>query len=748
MNPGEHRDTEDADGLYHRVTQAIVPAFVRRHYSLKFLVAFLVVVGGVGLVGGVNFVLIQETVNEEATEELRSQATSRALQQSQWVSEMKSQTQLISGTVQPFSLSLRDARGRSSADVVAIHYVNMSKREVVASTEQETSGVTFETIDAPWVGTLDNRSLLRAPVSKVWATNRSYERDTERVVAFTSSTPDGQSAVVLVASNQRIVDQFESTPTLTTAIYTASGHHLFGDHRNISSLDSNALEQAQRTDEPRLRDLTDHQMVYAAVNGTSWVAVTRAAKSDLFQTSNAVGENVISIIATSVFLLLVIGTLLGQHTVVPLNRLRQRAQELADNNFDVDLATARSDEIGQLYADFGMMRDALEEQIQETRQAKEEVEAQRDNLQRVTTRLQLALDETDTGIWEWDLETDEITFDEASQRLFGYEPGDFPGTLEAFGDRVPDQDLAILQKNADEAIESTDEYRVDFRTDPPNSDRRWLLARGVVRYDDDGDPERLLGIQTDITERKEREQELRETKQSLEQSNEKLEQFAGVVSHDLRNPLTVIFGRVEFMSDDVSPDMEDHVDAIERSATRMQDIIDELLALSRAGQEVDQFEAVSLASVAEDSWDTVQSDGVDLDLRVPNRATVPGNPDRLRQVFENLFRNAREHNNSPLTVRVGVLDEAPDDDDGELAGFFVEDDGQGIPEDERDEIFDHGYTTNRDGTGFGLSIVDEVVDAHGWSVSVCTGDSGGARFEIRTDSQETPRERQQSVGTD
>jgi len=89
-------------------------------------------------------------------------------------------------------------------------------------------------------------------------------------------------------------------------------------------------------------------------------------------------------------------------------------------------------------------------------------------------------------------------------------------------------------------------------------------------------------------------------------------------------------------------------------------------------------------------------------------------------VFENLYRNAIEHGGDGVTIRVGTSN----------GGFFVEDTGPGIPADERDDVFESGYTTNEDGTGFGLAIVKRVVEAHGWEITVTEGSDGGARFEV------------------
>ena len=137
-------------------------------------------------------------------------------------------------------------------------------------------------------------------------------------------------------------------------------------------------------------------------------------------------------------------------------------------------------------------------------------------LEALNTRLQLALEETDTGVWEWNLDTDEVVWDETSERLYGYDPGEFPGTFDAFTARVHDEDLPVVRDEIDSAIDSGEEYRADFRVEHPDGNQRWLQTRGVVQYDD-GDPIRMIGIQTDITERKESEQRLEQARAELRQ---------------------------------------------------------------------------------------------------------------------------------------------------------------------------------------------------------------------------------------
>ena len=238
----------------------------------------------------------------------------------------------------------------------------------------------------------------------------------------------------------------------------------------------------------------------------------------------------------------------------------------------------------------------------------------------------------------------------------------------------------------------------------------------------------LLLVLSDVTDEE-------RYRRRLEAQNDRLEQFTGMVSHDLRNPLNVAQGNSEIIyelldatktDDGYEPLSDETLDTVVTSAKtlsntldRMERLIDDLLVLARQGQAIDSREVVSLAAIVENCWEMV--DHKNAVLVVDDDLTFAVDPDRLQQLFENLFRNAIEHGGDDVTIRVGAI---------ENNGFYVEDDGPGIPEEKREAVFDSGFTTNRDGTGFGLAIVKEIVEAHGWTVSVADSDEGGARFEV------------------
>jgi len=280
----------------------------------------------------------------------------------------------------------------------------------------------------------------------------------------------------------------------------------------------------------------------------------------------------------------------------------------------------------------------------------------------------------------------------------------------------------------------------------------------------------------DVTER-------RRHVRDLEQQTAQLERLASTLSHDLRNPLNVAHGRVELARQ--GGDTANLVKASE-ALDRMEQIIDDSLTLAREGQTIDERERVDLATLARRAWETTDTGGATLEVDPEVAIGVYSDPSRLQSVFENLFRNSVEHGTElpetspePGTASAepeqpvgpdagpdadtdagtgteralarggadgseteaesgGGADEADASTDviarqltvrlGRHAdGFYVEDNGPGVPPEERDAVFDYEFSTDENGTGLGLAIVEAIARAHGWSVEMTEGSDGGAR---------------------
>lgn len=212
------------------------------------------------------------------------------------------------------------------------------------------------------------------------------------------------------------------------------------------------------------------------------------------------------------------------------------------------------------------------------------------------------------------------------------------------------------------------------------------------------------------------EHEIRHTR--TQERVERLELFASTVSHDLRNPLQIAQGNVELERERRGD--SNQLATAAQSLTRMQDLIGDVLALARQSHDVTETELVSLSDLGTECWHSIDADRSQLELAADCRFRA--DPRRCSQLLENVFRNALDHGGADVTVEVGPLAEAD--------GFYVEDSGPGISADATEDIFESGYSTGGDGIGLGLAIVDGVVSAHDWTISVTEGSSGGARFEI------------------
>jgi len=224
-----------------------------------------------------------------------------------------------------------------------------------------------------------------------------------------------------------------------------------------------------------------------------------------------------------------------------------------------------------------------------------------------------------------------------------------------------------------------------------------------------GDRRGFAAVSRDTTERKEYER-------MLERRNDRLKEFTDILAHDLRNPLQVIDSRLSLY--EKSGD-RDHLDSIHETTDRMERLVEDLLRVARQGVVVEEPEPTDIEPIVRMAWQGMGSES-DSSLQCDSVPAVSADADRLCEVFENVFRNAVEHGGEGVTVRVGPLHD----------GFYVEDDGPGIPADRREEVFDHGVTTIEDGSGYGLSVVRTVVNAHGWDIAATEGESGGTRLEI------------------
>jgi PAS domain S-box-containing protein len=238
-----------------------------------------------------------------------------------------------------------------------------------------------------------------------------------------------------------------------------------------------------------------------------------------------------------------------------------------------------------------------------------------------------------------------------------------------------------------------------------------FLEASVRPIEDDGERYHI-GHLHDVSE------QVRRTKE-LQRQNDRLEEFASTLAHELRNPLNIASGWLHGASDDLDAETFDRIDTAHE---RMGDMIDELLQLARQGEVVRETDTVSLSDVARDAWEAFDTRDAALCVEIDDAVTVDADPKRLRDVLINLFKNSVIHGGEDVTVRLGEF--GPGD-------IFVADDGQGFVLDDPEAALETGVTTSEEGTGYGLAVVDQIVTAHGWELTARPSESSGARFEIR-----------------
>ena len=277
----------------------------------------------------------------------------------------------------------------------------------------------------------------------------------------------------------------------------------------------------------------------------------------------------------------------------------------------------------------------------------------------------------------------------------------------------------------------------EIEIDHQGTTRHFLMT---VEHIDTGQAAALI-ILRDVTTLKQREYQ-------LERKNEQLERLAGIISHDLQTPLSTAEKITRLLRADVDtsePGVEQSLSDLETTHRRLREFSDNLPRLARESTDVEQPIDCDLAELAASAWNVVDTGS--LELCIETELTVTGDPRRLQQVFENLFQNVAKHGRVQVEDPALEMtdqsstgsDHSPPERERQIAttvhvgsyadGFFVEDDGPGIPSTQSSELFAYGMGTG-DGRGFGLAIVRTIIEAHGWEIEVTESSSGGARFEI------------------
>jgi methyl-accepting chemotaxis protein len=399
---GERRLRETVVTAIGDVARRFTPEFVRRRYAAKFAISMLVVLVVIAAIGTGSYLQIQSELREDTRTQLQSRASMQATAVGGWVDEMQVQTRFISAA-EPMQAQqtrvvdryLRDAQNLGTLDILAVHVVDTDAGEVRSSTAFDLTGQPIAETDQPWTRQVEAVQQYASVPSVVAISDTAYQRSNETVMAFVSPVPDTDRAVVVVGSIDAQLGGVAGGTATRMTVVDPSGDVVLAPEGTTdvpTVTDGTAFSAAVENGTVGAIERSDRVRAFAPVAQTDWVVTVSLPTSEAYAIGRSVGQNVLGIVLGSILALGVVATALGRQTVVPLTRLRRRAEQMQAGDLDVELSTQRADEIGRLFESFDGMRTSLREQFAETEAALEDAEAARADAEAAQSEAEAARD--------------------------------------------------------------------------------------------------------------------------------------------------------------------------------------------------------------------------------------------------------------------------------------------------------------------------------------------------------------------
>jgi PAS domain S-box-containing protein len=349
-------------------------------------------------------------------------------------------------------------------------------------------------------------------------------------------------------------------------------------------------------------------------------------------------------------------------------------------------------------------------------------------------RLNLALENGNIGIWEFDIRNKVLLFDERMEQMTGLSGKSFNGSLNAFLDRIVDEDVNRVFEAFSRSAGNSDSFEAIFRIKREISEINHLMAKGMVYRDPEKTP-RILGVCFDITKMKQdTDQSLIRLTEELARSNRELEQFAYVASHDLQEPLRMISSFTQLLEkkyrDKLDQDGKDYIKFTVDGSRRMYNLINDLLAFSRVTTKGRDFSRIEISKVLTDVVRNLKSliEKRAVSIKADKMPSIYGDRSQIVQLFQNLISNAIKFSNGTpkILIRYSALD------DYHL--FKIKDNGIGIDPQYFDrifQIFQRLHTSEQfEGTGIGLAICRRIVERHQGKMWVKSSPGKGSAFQF------------------
>jgi PAS domain S-box-containing protein len=374
-------------------------------------------------------------------------------------------------------------------------------------------------------------------------------------------------------------------------------------------------------------------------------------------------------------------------------------------------------------------------------------------------RLQLALEASGDGLWDWNIATNDIYYSPRYFTMLGYESNELPHTVKTWESLVHPDDLQWVREILTAHLKNSSiPYSFDYRVRTQSGEWKWVADYGkVVARDENGDPLRMIGTHKDITDRKKIETDLVQAKEAAETANQAKSAFLANMSHELRTPLNAILGFTQILERDatLNAQQKEQISIISSSGEHLLSLINDILEISKieAGRIVlseSSFDIYSLLETLE-AMLRVKAEVKGLQLIFDWDSQVPqyikADESKLRQVLSNLLGNAIKFTQTGgVSLRVSVSENQFSFQHHQpfFLNFEVEDTGNGIAAEELEQLFAPFVQTeagrqSQEGTGLGLVISQKFVKLMGGEITIQSqlGQGTLVKFSIQTSLADT-----------
>ncbi|MCP4194571.1 MAG: PAS domain-containing protein [Planctomycetaceae bacterium] len=350
-------------------------------------------------------------------------------------------------------------------------------------------------------------------------------------------------------------------------------------------------------------------------------------------------------------------------------------------------------------------------------------------------RFALASEGSANGLWDWDVQSNQVWYASRFWRMLGYQGPAYPSSvLDSFNRHLHPDDFEKTWAAVDRHLHQGETFDVVYRLKHLSDGYRWFRARGVANHSADGKPVRMSGSIQDITAARQAEHQLKEKSLDLQRSNEELQQFAYVASHDLQEPLRAIAGYgsllQRFHAEQLSNEGQEYLDFTIDGAKRMQSLINSLLDVSRVRTHGKTFQPIDLNEIVHTASNNLaaQIRETEATVHITNLPVLKGDSSQMIQLFQNLMSNAMKFRQQDQKPHLVIQAEEQSDD----WLISISDNGIGIDPQFHNRIFtvfQRLHTREEySGTGIGLAICKKVVERHRGQIWLESQNGAGSTF--------------------